>query len=237
MKKVLIGAAALAAMAAPAFAADMPPRPYAKAPAYSAPAVIYNWTGFYIGGHAGGAFAGNDSLQGSDARFMGGVQGGFDYQFAPNWVFGAEAQYSWLPSNNNSGLLFPGGTLVTSNTDQIGSVTGRLGYTWGPALVYAKGGYAWRDGNNVGVTVGGVPAAFTTSGNNQDGYTVGGGLEYMFAPNWSAKAEYQYYNFGNSTFTAGPADIAGRSFRNDEHTAKVGVNYRFGWGGPAASRY
>ena len=58
----------------------------------------------------------------------------------------------------------------------------------------------------------------------------------MFAPNWSAKAEYQYYNFGNTTFTAGPADIAGAQFRNDEHTVKVGVNYRFGWGGPAASQ-
>ena len=232
MKKILLGAAALAAMAAPAFAADMQPRPYTKAPAYTAPQVVYNWTGFYIGGHVGGAFAGNNSLQGSDARFLGGVQGGFDYQFAPNWVMGAEAQYSWLPSSNNNGVLFPGGTLVTSNTDQLGSVTGRLGYTWGPALLYAKGGYAWRDGNNLGVSVAGVPAAFTTNGSHKDGYTVGGGLEYMFAPNWSAKAEYQYYNFGNTTFTTGPADIAGRSFRNDEHTAKVGVNYRFGWGGP-----
>ena len=39
---------------------------------------------------------------------MGGVQGGFDYQFATNWVVGAEAQYSWLSSNNNNGVLFPG---------------------------------------------------------------------------------------------------------------------------------
>ncbi len=45
--------------------------------------MVYNWTGFYVGGHVGGAFAGNNSLQSSDARFMGGVQGGFDYQFAP----------------------------------------------------------------------------------------------------------------------------------------------------------
>src|SRR6478609_10796014 len=97
MNKFMLGAAALAAMAAPAFAADMQPRPYTKAPAYTAPQVVYNWTGFYVGGHVGGAFAGNNSLQGSDARFLGGVQGGFDYQFAPNWVMGAEAQYSWLP--------------------------------------------------------------------------------------------------------------------------------------------
>jgi outer membrane immunogenic protein len=59
----------------------------------------------------------------------------------------------------------------------------------------------------------------------------------MFAPNWSAKAEYQYYDFGKTTFTAAPADIVGQSFRNDEHSVKVGVNYRFGWGGPPASKY
>jgi outer membrane immunogenic protein len=239
MKKILIGAAALTALAGQAFAADMPARPYAKAPAYTAPAVVYNWTGFYIGGHVGGAFAGDSTLVSNDARFMGGVQAGFDYQFSPNWVLGAEAQYSWLgTNNNNNGVLFPGGTLVTAtNADQIGSVTGRLGYTWGPALLYAKGGYAWRDGNNITASVAGVPATFTTSGNRKDGYTVGGGLEYMFAPNWSAKAEYQYYNFGNTSFTAGPADIVGTRFRNDEHTVKVGVNYRFGWGGPVAAKY
>src|SRR6195952_3258319 len=110
MKKFLLGTVALAA-----FAADMPARTYTKAPVYSAPAAVYNWTGFYIGGHVGGAFAGDNSLQGSsDGRFLGGVQGGFDYQFSTNWVIGAEAQYSWL-SNNNGGVLFPGsGTLVTS---------------------------------------------------------------------------------------------------------------------------
>ena len=81
------------------------------------------------------------------------------------------------------------------------------------------------------------PAAFTTDGNHRDGWTVGAGLEYMFAPNWSAKAEYQYYNFGNTTFTAGPAAIVGTRFRDDEHTVKVGVNYRFGWGGPVAAKY
>jgi outer membrane immunogenic protein len=132
-------------------------------------------------------------------------------------------------------VLFPGGTLVTSNNDQLGSVTGRLGYTWGPALLYAKGGYAWRDNNNLGVSVGRRAGGLHHHGNHKDGYTVGAGLEYMFAPNWSAKAEYQYYNFGNTTFTTGPADIVGTRFRNDEHTVKVGVNYRFGWGGPVLS--
>jgi outer membrane immunogenic protein len=236
MKRILLGAAVIIAFAAPALAADIPARTYTKAPAYTAPEVVYNWTGFYVGGHVGGAFAGNNSLLGSDARFLGGVQGGFDYQFAPNWVVGAEAQYSWL-SNNNNGVAFPGGTLVTAKNDQLGSVTGRLGYTWGPALLYGKGGYAWRDASNIGVTVGGAPVGFTTDGNRKDGYTVGAGLEYMFAPNWSAKAEYQYYNFGNTTFTGGPAPVLGARFRDDEHTVKAGINYRFGWGGPVAARY
>jgi outer membrane immunogenic protein len=238
MKKLLLGAAAMIAFAAPAVAADMPARTYTKAPAYTAPAVIYNWTGFYIGGHVGGAFAGDNSLQGSDARFLGGVQGGFDYQFAPNWVMGIEAQYSWLGGgNNNNGVLFPGGTLVTANSDQLGSVTGRIGYTWGPALLYGKGGYAWRDNNNIGVSLAGVPQTFSTDGSRKDGYTVGAGLEYMFAPNWSAKVEYQYYNFGNTTFNTGPADVIGARFRDDEHTVKAGVNYRFGWGGPVVAKY
>jgi outer membrane immunogenic protein len=237
MKKILVGAAALVAFAGPAFAADIGARPYTKAPPQTAPALIYNWTGFYIGGHIGGAFTDGTNLLGSDARFLGGVQGGFDYQFAPNWVVGVEAQYSWLTGSSNSGVVFPAGTLVTGNTDQLGSVTGRVGYTWGPALLYAKGGYAWRDNSNIGVSFAGVPQAFATDGNRKDGYTVGAGLEYMFAPNWSAKAEYQYYNFGHTTFTAGPPDIVGSRFRDDEHTVKVGVNYRFGWGGPVASKY
>jgi outer membrane immunogenic protein len=237
MKKFLLGTVALIALGAtaPALAADMAARPYTKAPAYSAP--IYNWTGFYIGGHVGGAFAGDNSISGNDGRFLGGVQGGFDYQFAQTWVFGVEAQYSWLGSNN-TGVLFPGGVLVTSNNDQLGSVTGRIGYTWGPALLYAKGGYAWKDGNNLSVTTTGVPTAFVVNGNHRDGYTVGAGLEYMFAPSWSAKVEYQYYNFGDTTFVAGsPGVLVGTRFRDDEHTVKAGINYRFNWGGPVVARY
>jgi len=225
MKKFLLAAAATAIFVAPAAAADLPPRPYTKAPpAYTAPAVVYNWTGFYIGGHIGGGFGG-DSLQGS-----------YDYQFANNWVMGLEANYSWLGSSGG-GVVFPGGTIVSGNNSGLGSVTGRLGYSWGPTLLYAKGGYAFRD-RDLNVTLGGVPQGFTTSGNRNDGYTVGAGLEYMFAPNWSAKVEYQYYNFGNTTFTASSSpEIVGASFRNDEHTIKAGLNYRFGWGGPAATAY
>src|ERR1700754_2663240 len=81
MKRVLLSAVAFSVLAAPAFAADMPARTYTKAPVYTPPQAIYNWTGFYIGGHVGGAFAPSGSLDGNDGRFLGGVQAGFDYQF------------------------------------------------------------------------------------------------------------------------------------------------------------
>ena len=234
MKRLLLGAASVLALALPAAAADM--RPVAKAPPMPAPVVqVYNWTGFYIGGHVGGAFAGSDAFSDS-ARFLGGGQVGFDYQFAPNWVAGIEAQYSWLGGSNNGGLAFAPAGLVTLDNQAIGSVTGRLGYTWGPVLAYAKGGYAFVD-RDLNVTNFGVGVPFTTSGRGKDGYTVGAGLEYMFAPSWSAKAEYQYYDFGKTTVTAGPAGLVGTSFKNDEHTVKAGLNYRFTWGGPPAPRY
>lgn len=234
MRRLVLGAVGGLALAAPAFAADM--RPVARAPVAPAPVVqVYNWTGFYIGGHIGGAFAGNDTFNGSDGRFLGGGQVGFDYQFAPNWVAGIEAQYSWLGGNSNNGLAFAPAGLATLDNRGIGSVTGRLGYAFGPVLAYAKGGYAFVD-RDLNVTNFGVDVPFNTSGRGKDGWTAGAGLEYMFAPNWSAKAEYQYYDFGKTTFNA-PAPLAGVSFKNEEHTVKAGLNYRFTWGGPPAPRY
>ena len=70
-----------------------------------------------------------------------------------------------------------------------------------------------------------------------NGWTVGGGVEYMFAQNWSAKAEYQYYNFGDSRFLAPAALVPFGTFHNDEHTLKLGVNYRFNFASPVVARY
>ena len=182
MKKLLLATVAFVALGAtvPALAADLGARPYTKAPAYAAP--IYNWTGFYIGGHIGGAFENNNGFAGTvnssnDGSFLGGVQVGADYQFAPNWVAGVEGQYSWLGSNGN-GVVFPGGFLYTNNQRAIGSVTGRFGYTWGPGLLYVKGGYAFSD-NNDSLLLNNAPFAFALNSGHRDGYTVGAGLECM----------------------------------------------------------
>jgi len=240
MKKLHFAIAALIAFGAtaPALAADLGARPYSKAPAYAAP--IYDWTGFYIGGHLGGAFSGSNSFSGLvlsnyDARFLGGVQVGADYQFAPNWVVGFEGQYSWL-GRNNANAIFPSGLVYNNNQRALGSLTGRVGYAWGPALVYIKGGYAYSD-NRETLNLRGAPIAFALDRSHRDGYTVGGGVEYMFAQNWSAKAEYQYYDFGSSRFVAPLALVAIGSFRNDEHTLKAGLNYRFNWASPVLARY
>ncbi|HEY5131083.1 MAG TPA: outer membrane beta-barrel protein [Bradyrhizobium sp.] len=241
MKKFLLSTVALVALGAtvPALAADLGARApyYNKAPAYAAP--IYNWTGFYIGGHIGGAFSSDNNFSGlatgnnSNGRFLGGLQGGADYQFAPNWVLGLEGEYSWL--SGSVGAAFPGGA-YNNNQRGLGSVTGRIGYTWGPGLLYVKGGYAYSD-NNESVTLGGVPVAFAINGDHRNGYTVGAGVEYMFAPSWSAKVEYQYYNFGSANLIAPAPLVPFGSFTTDDHVVKAGLNYRFNWGGPVVAKY
>ncbi len=227
--------AALASTAS--FAADLPARTYTKAPVYAAP--VYNWTGIYVGAHLGAAFGGDNGfattipgLTGSnrDAAFLGGGQLGADYQFAPNWLVGIEGQISGL---SNSDRTFSNGVdSFRDRSDWLASVTGRLGYTWGPGLIYAKGGVAFRDDNGLAATVGFLPAV---TDRNSTGYTVGGGFEYMFAPAWSAKVEYQYYNF-DTTNVAVPA-VGALSYKDDLHTVKVGVNYHFNWGGPVVANY
>ena len=109
-------------------------------------------------------------------------------------------------------------------------MTGRVGYTWGPGLLYVKGGYAFSD-NNETLALAGAPVVFGFDHGHRDGYTVGAGLEYMFAQNWSAKVEYQYYDFGSSRFVTPAVLVPFGSFRNNENTIKAGLNYRFNWGG------
>lgn len=244
MKKFLLASAALITLSAtaPALAADLGARTYNKAP-MMAPAAVYNWTGFYIGGHIGGAFSDHNNDFGtsftssnndSNGRFLGGVQAGYDYQFAPNWVLGVEGQYSWLGSSNNNNVI---GTGFGFNSDrrELGSFTGSLGYTWGPAMLYFKGGYAYSDSRDT-MTFNGLPVTTFNRG-SRDGYTVGGGLEYMVAQNWSAKVEYMYYDFDRNFSGTYGTHVGSGNYRDDEHTIKAGLNYRFNWGGPVVARY
>jgi outer membrane immunogenic protein len=241
MKNILAALVALAALtaAAPATGADLGAR-YYKQPTYTPAMVAAQWTGFYIGGHLGGAFSGSNDFNGavlsdSSARLLGGIQAGLDWQFAPNWVLGTEGQYSWLGKSNLT-ATFPGGYVYTNDQRGLGSITARIGYTWGLGLVYVKGGYAYSD-NNERVTLGGVPTAFLLDGNHSNGYTVGAGVEYMFAPNWAVKGEYMYYDFGSTHFVSPAALAPFGNFHTDDHTLKLGVNYRFNFASPVVAHY
>src|ERR1700750_2920360 len=116
MNKILPATVAIAVLGAtlPVRAADFGARTqtnYYNAPSY--PPQIFTWTGFYLGGHVGGAFASESDFSGlttgnnGNGRFLGGVQAGYDWQFNPNWVVGVEGQYSWL--SGSVGAVFPGG--------------------------------------------------------------------------------------------------------------------------------
>ncbi len=149
MKKCLLAVAAALGVVTSASAADLGARGYNNAPAYAAP--IYAWTGFYLGAHVGGAFSysGSNNFNGLvlsdyDARLLGGVQAGADWQFAGNFVVGAEGQYSWT-GKNNLNAVFPAGFVYNNNQRALASITARFGYAFGAALVYVKGGYAWSD--------------------------------------------------------------------------------------------
>src|SRR5438874_510803 len=81
-----------------ASAADLAARPYAKAPAYIAP--IYNWAGFYIGGHVGGATTNEQWINTSNTTIFGDLAPGQGFRQRGTGVFGGgHMGYNWQASN------------------------------------------------------------------------------------------------------------------------------------------
>jgi len=251
MKKFLLGTVALVALAAPASAADMAARPYTKAPPPMI-AAIYDWSGFYIGANGGwgssrncwnlqpgGLVAGPEGCHDATGGVAGG-QIGYRWQ-AGTWVFGLEAQGDWADlKGSNQSLLFPGpaGSTNTSRIDAFGLFTGQIGWAVNNVLFYAKGGAAvTSDRYRINNTVGGALIG-TTGDDTRWGGTIGAGLEYGFAPNWSAAIEYDHLFMQDRTYTfrtpAG-AFFGSDRIRQDVDLVTVRVNYRFG--GPVVARY
>jgi outer membrane immunogenic protein len=115
-------------------------------------------------------------------------------------VFGLEGDGGYLDlTAKKFDPNFPGGTFTRLLPGAYGDVTGRIGFAFDRALLYAKGGWAGFGGegsvNNTKGNFGGGEAY----SNSFSGWTIGGGLEYMFAPNWSGKIEYQHFDFGTQT--------------------------------------
>jgi outer membrane immunogenic protein len=166
------------------------------------------------------------------AGFLGGGQVGCNLQFGSNWVIGIEGDGSGsdIRGDITQTVLGITGT-AHAQTDWIASATGRLGWAWDRWLLYAKGGAAWA---------GDKYSAFIPVFNEQleasetrTGWTVGGGIEWAFWSNWSAKAEYDYYDFGTrtltltGTFAGAPIQVSGVNVRQRISVGKFGINYRF----------
>jgi outer membrane immunogenic protein len=273
MKKTLIASAAATAMIGSALAADLPSR---KAPPVAyAPAPVFTWTGLYVGANGGAGWLQNRNapytettggafFYGNDFGPLRSQTGGFGGgQIGANWqtgmfVFGieADAQGASIRSNafvTNAPYLTAGNAVTISSAqrvDYFGTVRGRLGIGWDRLLIYGTGGFAYagiRNSFAYADTFG-----FTAFNNNgtsgRTGYAVGGGIEWMFAPNWSIKGEYQYLGFrrgpnDSAIETVGGVPSAFLITRNAQatslHTARVGVNYHFNWAesAPVVARY
>ncbi|MGY3645124.1 opacity protein-like surface antigen [Bradyrhizobium sp. LM4.3] len=213
-------------------AADLP----LKAPALKA---VYDWTGLYIGAHAGyslgsSRFALNDGTGINDSGvfsgMIGGVQAGYNYRLNSGWLVGAEGDFSfpnYITSNSIVSFLATPANTVAQQWDYTASLRGRLGYTSGPWLVYATGGFAWMGERYFDTPAAGdVPKILNT----RPGWIAGAGIEYGFAPHWSARVEYLYSRFdsANVAFSTG-AQYTSSSL--DFQSIRLGLNRKVDWPG------
>jgi len=233
MKKFLLVSAVIASLSIPAYAADMALKAPVAAPAFT-------WTSCFLGAHAGGGWAqkditdplalalGTPAAQTTGVSLSGAVVGGqfgCDYQFAPNWVAGIEGSASGATMKGDT-TVGGGAALVTSRTDFLGSVTGRLGYAVDRWLLYVRGGVALA-GDKYNVT----GAGFSFEGlDSHPGWTAGAGIEWAFARNWSARLEYDYYGLGTRTVLMDPVNLVYVNVKESAQTVKLGVNFHM-WGG------
>jgi outer membrane immunogenic protein len=232
-----------------AMAADMP----LKAP-MAPPPPPPSWTGFYIGINGGASWAtaansinlgglgigGAGSLplysQGLNG-FLGGGQIGYNYQ-SGNFLVGVEGDGDWsnIKGSTPCLVLFT----CTANMQWSADATVRAGVLpMHNLLVYVKGGASWTS-VKYNFTDGGLLAPLSLTSNQTEtkvGGLLGFGTEYMFAPHWTAKIEYNYVDYGNHTDThtltlavpgAGAASI-GVPVQSSlkASTMKAGINYLF----------
>jgi outer membrane immunogenic protein len=207
MKKLLLAACVAVAAAPHAFAGDLPLQRqsnYAPPQSYNS---LFNWTGFYAGVHGGYAWGSGAGV--NPDGFVGGIQAGYNYQFAPNGVLGVETDISATSIEDKSGG-------VKFGMDYLGTIRGRAGYTLDRVMFYVAGGAAYGRGA--------LEVAGLTNNQVHWGWTLGGGIEAMVTPNVSARLEYLYVDLAKENYQSvlGPASIGYNS-----NIVRGGLNYRF----------
>ena len=225
MKRVLlasVGALTLAALVGPAAAADLPARRYeppaARAPAF---APVYNWTGFYIGVNGGGGW-GRSRWDTADnfntSGWLVGGTAGYNWQMGQT-VFGVEGDVDWSNIKGTTTTFCTFG--CNTNNTWLSTVRGRLGYAFDRFMPFITGGLAVGD---IRASTPGFAGASTTNA----GWTVGGGVEFALAGNWTAKAEYLYVDLGNLNcgFACG-GGVANENVSFRTNIVRGGLNYRF----------
>ena len=237
-KSLLLVTASLIALgaAAPAVAADLAARPYTKAPPMIA--AIYDWSGFYIGINGGGGSAHTSwdlvgfGPEGSHNATGGTIGGQIGYRWqSGQFVFGLEGQGNWADfSGDNISAI--SGFRNRTRIDSFGLITGQVGYAWNNVLGYVKGGAAVVGSKYEVSTLGG--ALLSSADQTRWGGTVGAGLEYGFAPNWSVGVEYNHIFLQDKNVTFALVPSTDR-VRQDVDMGLVRLNYKFG--GPSLGRY
>lgn len=228
MKKYLLSSVAALGLvvAGAASAADLPSRkgPIA-APVYLPPA--FTWTGFYVGANAGYAWGQIDStnlgvIGGFDDPdgFTGGGQIGYNYQIG-QWVVGLEADFQGADLKASVADPFLG-IRASNEINWWGTVRGRVGYAFDRFLPYLTGGFAYGNVKNKIAT----PAFTFSDDNTQYGWTLGGGLEYAFTNNWTAKIEYLYVDLDKESFNV-PGGVLTTNVETKFSVVRAGLNYKF----------
>lgn len=229
MRKIILAASTVLLLSAPALAE--PPSP------------LFNWTGFYVGGQAGYGFGKSfqcfncNSGGGSTDKYTidgatGGVAVGYNWQFAPHWLIGVETDFSF--SNiGGGGQSAPGYSCGTGSdpckteVDNFGTVRGRIGFTTGNLLLYGTGGWAY--GRAFARVVSCISPVCQGS-RDLSGWTAGGGVEYAFSPNWTARVEYLRVDLGQFVFDNVTTGCTGIHCSSDArfNVVRAGLSYKFG---------
>jgi opacity protein-like surface antigen len=209
--------------------------------AYPAHCCALAWQGFYVGGNVGGAWssvepASNVVVLGgsgivpvgnlSTSGFLGGFQLGYNIQ-AGNFVYGIEADFGGIDTGVSGSFAAtppPARVLVVNSGGGFyGDITGRAGYIVGNALIYAKGGFAFFTGS---VRVNDAFDGIAQNSGTFTGWTIGAGVEYYIAPQWTLKVEYQFFDFDNNNFSCCTGAAAGRVENAiTSNTVKLGFNF------------